>query len=131
MAVNLQGKLVKVLLRCITKYYHLIFLSILWRLSGLFFFGMVIGLIISEEEKTKWKEEMVMKLTILIIIIALGLLIPLYWIIASLTSAVYFWLHGMGATRKEQNVALNPRLGLTMADGGDPVDKKRKTVTRD
>ena len=69
-----------------------------------------------------------MKLTILIIIIALGLLMPLYWVIGSLTSAVYVCLHMVGATSKEQNVALNPHLGLTMADGGDPVDKKRKKV---
>ena len=67
-----------------------------------------------------------MKLAILIIIIALGLMIPLYWIIVSLTSVVYFFFHKVGAIRKEQNVALNPHLGLTMADGGDPVDEKRK-----
>ena len=67
-----------------------------------------------------------MKLAILIIIIALGLLIPLYWIIGSLTSAIYFCFHGVGAIRKERTVALNPHLGLTMADGGDPVDEKRK-----
>ena len=71
-----------------------------------------------------------MKLTILSIIIAVGLLMPLYWVIGSLTSAIYFCFHGMGATGKEQTVALNPHLGLTMADGGDPVDEKRKRANR-
>jgi hypothetical protein len=67
-----------------------------------------------------------MKLTILSIIIALGLLMPLYWVIGSLTSAVYCCLHGVGAIRKEQTFALHPHLGLTMADGGNPVDEKEK-----
>lgn len=65
-----------------------------------------------------------MKVTILSIIIALGLLMPLYWVIGSLTSAVYSCLHGVGATGKEQTIVVNPHLGLTMADGGDPVDEK-------
>ncbi len=67
-----------------------------------------------------------MKLTILIIIAMLGLLIPLFWITGTLTSIVYFCLQKMGATRKEPTVAFDPQLGLTMADGGDPVDKKEK-----
>ena len=32
----------------------------------------------------------------------------------------------VGTTRKEQIVALNPQLGLTMADGGDSLDKEKK-----
>ena len=67
-----------------------------------------------------------MKLTILIIITALGLLIPLFWITGTLTSVVYFCLNRMGATRKERTVAFNPQLGFTMADGGDSIDKKGK-----
>lgn len=66
-----------------------------------------------------------MKLTIFVFIIVLGLLMPLYWIIGSLTSVIYFCLHGVSAVRKKRTVALNPHLGLTMADGGDPVDKER------
>ena len=71
-----------------------------------------------------------MKITILSIIIAVGLLMPLYWVIGSLTSAVYVCLHMVGATGKEQIGAVNPHLGLTMADGGDPVDEKRKRANR-
>ena len=67
-----------------------------------------------------------MKLAILIIIIALGLLIPLYWIGTTLTSAIYFCIHGLGADGKEQTAVLNPHLGLTMADGGDRVDEKKE-----
>ena len=32
----------------------------------------------------------------------------------------------VGATRKERTTALNPQLGLTMADGGDSLDKEKK-----
>lgn len=67
-----------------------------------------------------------MKLTILIILIALGLLIPLFWLTGTLTSVIYFCLHWAGATRKEPTVALNHQLGLTMADGGDSIDKGGK-----
>ena len=66
-----------------------------------------------------------MKITVLSIIIAVGLLMPLYWIIGSLTSAVYFCFHGVGATGREQMGTVNPHLGLTMADGGDPVKKEK------
>lgn len=72
------------------------------------------------------EEEMVMKLTILIIIAALGLVIPLFWLIGTTTGFTYFGLHRVAKTRKEQTVAFNPQLGLTMADGGDPIDKKKK-----
>jgi hypothetical protein len=67
-----------------------------------------------------------MKLAILIVIAALGLLIPLLWITGTLTSVVYFCLQKVGATRKERTVAFDPQLGLTMADGGDTIDKKEK-----
>ena len=32
----------------------------------------------------------------------------------------------VGTTRKERIVVLNPQLGLTMADGGDSIEKKIK-----
>lgn len=67
-----------------------------------------------------------MKLTILIIIGALGVAIPLLWITGTLTSIVYFIRHRVGATPKEETFALNPHLGLTMADGGDSIDKEKK-----
>ncbi len=63
-----------------------------------------------------------MKLTFLIIIIALGLLIPLFWIIGSVASIPLLWLH----FREEREDVLNPQLGLTMADGGDSIDKEEK-----
>jgi hypothetical protein len=69
---------------------------------------------------------MVMRLTILIIIGALGVAIPVLWITGTLTSIVYFIRHRVGATHKEGTFALNPQLGLTMADGGDSIDKDKK-----
>lgn len=72
------------------------------------------------------KEGIVMKLTILIIIGALGVAIPLLWITGTLTSVVYFIHHQVGATNKEGAYAFNPHLGITMADGGDTIDKKKK-----
>jgi hypothetical protein len=69
---------------------------------------------------------MVMKLTILIIIAALGVMIPLLWITGTLTSIVYFIRHREKTTREEGVFALNPQLGLTMADGGDPLDEEKK-----
>ena len=67
-----------------------------------------------------------MKLAILIIIGVLGVAIPLLWLTGTLTSLVYFCRHGFSAIRKERIVAFNPQLGLTMADGGDSVDKEEK-----
>jgi hypothetical protein len=67
-----------------------------------------------------------MKLTILIIIAVLGLLIPLLWVTGTLTSIVYFCMQKMGAARKEHSVSLDPQLGLTMADGGDSIEKEKK-----
>lgn len=64
-----------------------------------------------------------MKLTILLIIMALGVMIPLLWISGTLASIVYFIRHRENATYKEGLFALNPQLGLTMADGGDSIDR--------
>jgi hypothetical protein len=94
------------------------------RLQGTVWVGllvlMALGLLIQREE------EMVMELTIIIIIIMLGLVIPLFWIIGTVGSITYFGLNRMGPTRKERTVALNPKLGITMADGGDPMDEEKK-----
>lgn len=67
-----------------------------------------------------------MKLAVLIVIAALGLVVPLLWITGTLSSAVYFCRQKVGATRKEQTMVLDPQLGLTMADGGDAIDKDEK-----
>ncbi len=67
-----------------------------------------------------------MKLTILVIITALGVMIPLLWITGTLTSIVHFIRHRENITRKERVFALNPQLGFTMADGGDPMDEEKK-----
>ncbi len=63
-----------------------------------------------------------MKLTILVIITVLGVMIPLLWITGTLTSIVYFIRHREKVTRREGVFAINPQLGLTMADGGDTID---------
>jgi hypothetical protein len=94
------------------------------RLKGLVVLGLMVlmglQLFINREE------EMVMKLAILIIIAVLGLVIPLFWLIGTATGITYFGLHGVAKTRKDETVAFNPQLGLTMADGGDPIDKEKK-----
>jgi hypothetical protein len=72
------------------------------------------------------EEEMVMKMAILIIIGVLGLVIPLFWLIGTATGFTYFGLHKVAKNRKEQAAVFNPQLGLTMADGGDPIDKEKK-----
>ncbi|MBU4371696.1 MAG: hypothetical protein KKH02_01000 [Proteobacteria bacterium] len=81
---------------------------------------MALGLSIQREEG------MVMGLTIIIVIIMLGLVMPLFWIIGTVGSVTYFCLNRMGAALKARTVVLNPQLGFTMADGGDPIDKEKK-----
>ena len=81
---------------------------------------MALGLSIQREE------EMVMGLTIIIVIIMLGLVMPLFWIIGTVGSITCVGLNRMGAAFKERTVALNPHLGFTMADGGEPVDEENK-----
>ena len=63
-----------------------------------------------------------MKYSILSIITAFGLLMPLFWIAGTVTSIIYFYLH----KEKERTFALDPHLGLTLADGGDPIDTGEK-----
>ena len=67
-----------------------------------------------------------MKLAILVVIGALGVAIPLLWITGTFTSVIYFFRHRVGATHKEGAYTLNPHLGVTMADGGDSIDKEKK-----
>jgi hypothetical protein len=67
-----------------------------------------------------------MKVFILLLIGTLGVAIPLLWVSGTLTSIVYFFRHREGATQKEGALSLNPHLGLTMADGGDPIEKKKE-----
>jgi hypothetical protein len=82
---------------------------------------MLIGVLTGKEGNSRWKEEMVMKLTVLVIITALGIMIPLLWITGTLTSIVYFIRHREKITREEAAFTLDPHLGLTMADGGDLI----------
>jgi len=67
-----------------------------------------------------------MRLTILAIITALGVTIPLLWLAGTLASVVYFARHRLKADCQEGVLALTPELGLTMADGGDAIEKKEK-----
>ncbi|MBI4632923.1 MAG: hypothetical protein HY742_03420 [Deltaproteobacteria bacterium] len=67
-----------------------------------------------------------MELTILIVITMLGLMMPLFWIIGTVTGGVYFFLHTRKERAGERTIALDPQLGLTMADGGDSIDKEGK-----
>jgi hypothetical protein len=67
-----------------------------------------------------------MRLTILAIIAALGVMIPLLWMAGTLTSIVYFIRNRENAACKEGVFGFTPQLGLTMADGGDSIEKKIK-----
>lgn len=82
--------------------------------------GIGLGLVNNREEV------MVMKLAILIIIAVLGVTIPLFWLIGTATGFTYFGLRSIAKARKEEDAMFHPQLGLTMADGGDPVEKKKK-----
>ncbi|MHB9097867.1 MAG: hypothetical protein ACYC5X_08595 [Syntrophales bacterium] len=66
-----------------------------------------------------------MKVIFLMIIVLLALLMPVLWITGTLTSIVYFFRQRAGVAREERTAAINPQLGLTMADGGKPVDEKK------
>jgi hypothetical protein len=65
-----------------------------------------------------------MKLTFFAIIILLGLVMPLLWITGTVPSIIYFFRHRTGKTRNGPAATLNPHLGLTMADGGDPMGQE-------
>jgi hypothetical protein len=67
-----------------------------------------------------------MKSLFLLIIVLLALLMPVLWITGTLTSIVYFCRQRAGRARQERTFAIDPQLGLTMADGGDPMDEKGK-----
>jgi hypothetical protein len=121
-------------------------------LSRLFHFGTVIGLLeakweihrargnerdhrstVSRTRLGEFEEEITMKVTVLSIIFALGLLLPLFWIVGTVTSIIYYCLHRekeTAALDTRQAVAFNPQLGLTMADGGDAIDKEKEELPR-
>lgn len=81
-----------------------------------------------------------MSTTLLIIILVFGLIMPLFWIIGAITAVGCFCVYkgkdmivryqenkaSAGTTRKGRTVIPHPQLGLTMADGGDSIDKKEK-----
>jgi hypothetical protein len=81
-----------------------------------------------------------MSTTILIVILVLGLIMPLFWIIGAITSVGYVFIctgkdmivryqakkASAGTTLNGRIVTPNAQLGLTMADGGDSIDKKEK-----
>jgi ABC-type antimicrobial peptide transport system permease subunit len=72
------------------------------------------------------QEGMDMKTTFLVIITMLGFTIPLMWLVGTLIAMVYFYQHRVSATSEERTLALHPQLGVTMADGGDSIEKKEK-----
>lgn len=67
-----------------------------------------------------------MRMTILVVIMVLGVTIPLLWVMGTLTSIIYFIRHRERSAHRERGFALGPQLGLTMADGGDPLKEKGK-----
>ena len=94
-------------------------IPVLGLLLPLFF---IIGTVVS----MALQEGMDMKTTFLVIITMLGFTIPLMWLIGTLIAMIYFYQHRVSATSEERTVALHPQLGLTMADGGDSIEKKEK-----
>lgn len=72
------------------------------------------------------QEGMAIKTTILVIIVMLGLMIPMMWFVGTLIAMAYFYLHRVSESREERTVPLHSQLGLTMADGGDSIEKEKK-----
>lgn len=92
-------------------------IPVLGLLLPLFF---IIGTVIS----ITLQEGMDMKTTFLVIITMLGFTIPLMWLVGTLIAMVYFYKHRVSTTSEERTFALHPQLGVTMADGGDSIEKK-------
>lgn len=82
----------------------------------------IIGTVIS----MTLQEGIDMKTTVLVIITMLGFTIPLMWLVGTLVAMVYFYQQRVSATGEERTVALHPQLGVTMADGGDSIEKREK-----
>ena len=96
------------------------------RLQGAVWVGLVVLMALALGLLIQREEEMVMGLTIIVAIIMIGLVMPLFWIIGTVGSITYVFRNRMGAASKERTAVLNPHLGFTMADGGDPIDKEKK-----
>jgi hypothetical protein len=76
-----------------------------------------------------------MSIAFLIILVALGLIMPLFWIVGAVTSTGYLAAsksmeimarHGKSADLTHA-ASLKGQLGITMADGGDVVKKEKET----
>ncbi len=67
-----------------------------------------------------------MRLLILVVVGLLAAIMPLFWLLATVTGIVSFCLHWRRTAYEASAVALNPQLGLTMADGGDTIEKKEE-----
>ncbi len=74
-----------------------------------------------------------MSTAIIIILVALGLIMPLFWIIGAMTSIGYVAIsRGMaifaktGEGREVPAGAFQGKLGVTMADGGDSIEKEKE-----
>lgn len=82
-----------------------------------------------------------MSTAFLIILVALGLIMPLFWIVGAATSAGYLAVskgmeivvkHGKSASKANDPgmtdaASFKGQLGITMADGGDSVKKEKET----
>ena len=89
---------------------------------------------IDPENLTTIEKEVIMSTAVIIILLALGLIMPLFWIIGAVTSVGYIAIsRGMDilAGNRERHsqagaAAFNGQLGVTMADGGDSIEKEKK-----
>ena len=74
-----------------------------------------------------------MSTAIIIILVGLGLIMPLFWIIGAMTSVGYvvvsrgmdFFAKNRESRDKAKAPAFNGHLGVTMADGGDSIEKEK------
>ena len=89
---------------------------------------------IDPENLTTIEKEVIMSTAVIIILLALGLIMPLFWIIGAVTSVGYVAIsRGMDilAGNRERHsqagaATFKGQLGVTMADGGDSIEKEKK-----
>jgi hypothetical protein len=71
-----------------------------------------------------------METTVIIILLALGLIMPLFWIVGAAASVGYVAISRgkdfFAKTAETHGAAFNGQLGVTMADGGDSIAKKEE-----
>ena len=68
------------------------------------------------------EEARIMIITLLVIFIMIGLIMPLFWIIGTTGSIIYILIEKL--TSPSETFVMGPELGVTMADGGEKIKKE-------